>query len=206
LAQCDQFVRQARILRSIKTILHMQIERMEDPTMTSSMPTNGAVPELAGPLDAEWEARTRMICTEHGNDPANLLEILHALQEEFGFVTPALQPVLADILNVGKAEIHGVVSFYHDFRTKPAGKVVVKLCRAEACQSVGANALIDRILSKHGMDDFGTSSSGITIEPVYCLGNCALGPSAMVDERLLGRVSESSLDASISKSMKESLS
>lgn len=174
--------------------------------MTPPMPAIGANPEHTNLLDAEWEARTRMICAEYGNDPANLLEILHAMQEEFGLVSPALQPVLADILNVGKAEIHGVVSFYHDFRTKPAGKVVVKLCRAEACQSVGANALIDRILSKHGMDDFGTSVSGITIEPVYCLGNCALGPSAMVDERLLGRVSDASLDASISKSMKESLS
>ncbi|MCV6545898.1 MAG: NAD(P)H-dependent oxidoreductase subunit E [Cohaesibacter sp.] len=169
--------------------------------MIAPIPSSGAVSDHSSPLDSATEARARAICADHNNDPANLLEMLHDMQDEFGYIPSALQNVLADILNLGKAEVHGVISFYHDFRSSPAGKVVVKLCRAEACQSMGANGLIERILDRHNMSDFGTSSSGVTIEPVYCLGNCALAPAAMIDEQLLGRVSETSLDASIATHM-----
>lgn len=169
--------------------------------MTLSMPAHWAETEPSYPLDEATEARARQVCADYGNDPANLLEILHDLQDELGHINPALQGVLADALNIGKAEVHGVISFYHDFRSQPAGKVLVKLCRAESCQAVGATPLIERILQQHGLDDFGTTASGITIEPVYCLGNCALGPSAMVDGKLLGRISETSLAASVASAL-----
>lgn len=170
--------------------------------MTLSMPTHWAETEPACPFDDAMEDRVRKVCEDYANDPANLLEILHGLQKELGCIDPALQNILADILNISKAEVHGVISFYHDFRSQPAGKVQIKLCRAEACQAVGATALIEDILEQHGLNDFGTTESGITIEPVYCLGNCALGPSAMVDGKLLGRVTEASLSVSVASALK----
>jgi len=169
--------------------------------MTLSMPKHWAETDPQYPLDEATELRARAVCADYGNDPANLLEILHHLQDELGHINPALQAVLAEILNIGKAEVHGVISFYHDFRSQAAGKVVVKLCRAESCQAVGATALIERILQQHGLQDFGTTATGITIEPVYCLGNCALGPSAMVGEKLLGRITETSLAASVASAL-----
>lgn len=118
-----------------------------------------------------------------------LLPILHDLQHEFGFIPETAVPLIAAELNIGRAEVHGVVSFYHDFRDAPAGKHVVKICRAEACQSVGANALSDHALAKLGGDWHMTTPNGnITIEPVYCLGLCACGPAVLVDDQLEGRV------------------
>jgi formate dehydrogenase subunit gamma len=105
-----------------------------------------------------------------------LLPILHAVQAEFGFVPAEAIAVIADRLNLGRAEVHGVMSFYHDFRTEPAGKTVIKICRAEACQAVGANALADAAKAKLGIDWHGTTANGkVTLEPVYCLGLCACG-------------------------------
>ncbi|WP_405405280.1 formate dehydrogenase subunit gamma [Paracoccus sp. Ld10] len=118
-----------------------------------------------------------------------LLPMLHAIQAEWGHVPQAAVPVLADVLNLGRAEVHGVISFYHDFRDHPAGKHVLKICRAEACQSVGGAAMAAGVLDRLGVDWHGTTPDGaVTVEPVYCLGLCACGPAAMLDGQLMGRV------------------
>ena len=131
----------------------------------------------------------REIALRYGNRPDSLLEILHDLQEELGFVPEAALPALAKALNLSRAEVHGVVTFYHDFRREPAGRHVIKVCRAEACQSMRGNelaAMIERYLQvKMGQT---TADGAITVEAVYCLGNCALSPAIMVDGRLVGRV------------------
>ncbi|WP_172328762.1 formate dehydrogenase subunit gamma [Mangrovicoccus sp. HB161399] len=125
-----------------------------------------------------------------------LLPIFHALQETYGHVPDsAIQPI-ADALNITRAEVHGVMSFYHDFRKVPAGRHVVKICRAEACQSMGANALADATLAKLGLAWHGTTPNGnVTVEPVYCLGLCACAPAVMVGETLHGRVDGEKMDA-----------
>jgi formate dehydrogenase subunit gamma len=116
-----------------------------------------------------------------------LLPILHAVQAAYGHIPAAAIPVIAAEMNQTRAEIHGVVSFYHDFRESPAGRHTVRLCRAEACQSVGADALADRVKAKLGVDWHETSQQGVTLEPVFCLGLCACGPAAQVNGRLVGR-------------------
>lgn len=124
-----------------------------------------------------------------------LLPILHALQDSYGYVPQEAVPILADMLNLGRAEVHGVISFYHDFRKAPAGRHVLKICRAEACQSMGGNALAEATLRKLGIDWHGTTSNGaVTIEPVYCLGLCACAPAAMLDDRVAGRVDAAGMD------------
>lgn len=118
-----------------------------------------------------------------------LLPILHAVQAEFGHIPESALPIIAKDLNISRAEAHGVVSFYHDFRETPAGKHVVKLCRAEACQAMGADRVADLAREKLGIDWHGTTPDGkITLEPVFCLGLCACGPAALVDGKLHGRV------------------
>ena len=139
------------------------------------------------------------IADELKHEPGALMPILHALNERFGYVDERAVPLLADTLNLSRAEVHGVVSFYHDFRKAPAGKVVVKVCRAEACQSMGALALIERFCARHGISLGDTSTGGVTVEPVYCLGNCACAPAAMVNERLHGRLDADRLDRLVAK-------
>lgn len=118
-----------------------------------------------------------------------LLPILHALQDAFGHVPDAAGPVITKALGISKAELHGVVSFYHDFRERPAGRHVLKICRAEACQAVGAHDLAASTLRRLGLDWHGTTANGaLTVEPVYCLGLCACGPAVMLDDRVVGRV------------------
>jgi formate dehydrogenase subunit gamma len=125
-----------------------------------------------------------------------LLPILQALQEEFGYVDEAAEPLVAEALNLTRAEVHGVVTFYHDFRRAPAGRHVVKLCRAEACQAAGSDALAARAEARLGVAMGETTpDGGVTLEPVYCLGLCATAPSAMVDARVVGRLDEQRLDA-----------
>jgi formate dehydrogenase subunit gamma len=124
-----------------------------------------------------------------------LIPILHAVQEQLGFVPPDAVPIIARELNLSIAEVHGVVSFYHYFRQDPGGRHVVHLCRAEACQSVGAAAVEEHAKRTLGIDFHGTTKDGaIRLEPVYCLGNCALGPSVMIDDQLHGRVSAQRFD------------
>jgi formate dehydrogenase subunit gamma len=118
-----------------------------------------------------------------------LLPILHALQATFDHVPPAAVDLLAEALNIGKAEVHGVISFYHDFRDAPAGRHVLKICRAEACQAMGGEAVAAAALARLGLDWHGTTADGaLTVEPVYCLGLCACAPAAMIDGRVVGRV------------------
>ena len=129
------------------------------------------------------------------HQPGNLLLVLHAVQDALGFVPPDAVAMIAFELNLSRAEVHGVVSFYHSFRSEAPGRHVVQLCRAEACQSVGAVALEAHAKKALGVDFHGTTSDGaVTLEPVYCLGNCALGPSLMVDDRLCGRVTAARFD------------
>jgi formate dehydrogenase subunit gamma len=123
-----------------------------------------------------------------------LLPILHAIQEAYGHIPAASVPLIAAKLNIGRAEVHGVMSFYHDFRSTPAGRHVVKICRAEACQSVGAADLAEAALKKLGTEWHGTTANGaVTVEPVYCLGLCASGPAAMIDGKVVGRLDEAKL-------------
>ena len=117
-----------------------------------------------------------------------MLPILHALQDEFGYVDPAAVPVIAAALNISRAEAHGTISFYHDFREAPAGRRVVKICRAEACQANGCEGLLDEVRARAGLSPDVPGDDRLTIETVYCLGNCALGPSALVDGELVGRL------------------
>lgn len=125
-----------------------------------------------------------------------LLPILHAVQHEFGHIPEAAIPRIAERLNISKAEVHGVVSFYHDFRAAPAGRHVVKLCRAEACQAMGADALVARAEARLGVAMHETTRDGtVTLEPVFCLGLCACGPAAMIDGRIVGRLDADRLDA-----------
>jgi formate dehydrogenase subunit gamma len=120
-----------------------------------------------------------------------LLPILHAVQKSFGYVPDSAIPQIAAALGLSKAEVHGVISFYHDFRSAKAGRHVLKLCRAEACQAVGADAVAGRIKAALGIDWHETTPDGrVTLEPVFCLGLCACGPAAMVDGRLVGRCDE----------------
>lgn len=124
-----------------------------------------------------------------------LLPMLHTLQEAFGYIPTQAHGPICDALNITRAELHGVITFYHDFREKPAGRHVLKICRAEACQSVGGAAVADALLAKLGLEWHDTTANGaVTIEPVYCLGMCACAPAAMVDDRVVGRVDAAKLD------------
>lgn len=143
-------------------------------------------------------ARVEEILSVHKGMEGALLPILHAIQAEFGYVPQVALPIIAQDLNLSKAEVHGVMSFYHDFREHPAGKHVVKLCRAEACQSMGADRVAAHAQKALGIDWHETTPDGrVTLEPVFCLGLCACGPSAIIDGKLVGRVDEARIDAII---------
>ncbi|CAH1659640.1 NAD-dependent formate dehydrogenase gamma subunit [Hyphomicrobiales bacterium] len=116
------------------------------------------------------------------------LPMLHALQDEFGYVDPQAVPLIAEALNLSRAEVHGAISFYHDFKTTPQPARTIKLCRAEACQALGCEKVVDELAREHGIALDRHHSGEAAIETVYCLGNCALGPSALVDGELIGRV------------------
>jgi formate dehydrogenase subunit gamma len=139
--------------------------------------------------DLPDETRAREICARHRNRPERLIEILHDIQENLGCIPPGIVKIIGESLNLSRAEVHGVVSFYHDFRQEPAGRHVVRICRAESCQAMGGNALGPRAEHMLGCRWGETTPDGrITLEAVYCLGNCALSPAVMVDDRLYGRV------------------
>jgi formate dehydrogenase subunit gamma len=128
-------------------------------------------------------------------EPGPLLEILHAIQNALGCVPPEAVPLVASELNLSRAEVHGVVSFYHHFRSTPAGQRVLRLCRAEACQSMQGRALESHVKARLGIDFHETTADGrVTLEPVYCLGNCGCAPAMMVDEQLYGRMDPAKFD------------
>lgn len=148
----------------------------------------------AAPSPSDTEIRE--LIAPHLGREGPLLPILHDIQDGFGHIPARAVTLIAEALNLTAAEVHGVVSFYHDFRKAPAGRHVVRICRAEACQSVGATALTERALAKLGIGWGETTADGaLTVEPVYCLGLCASGPAAMVDGRVVGRLNEARLDA-----------
>jgi formate dehydrogenase subunit gamma len=135
------------------------------------------------------EQRVAEIVAAHAHLEGPLLPILHAIQAAVGFIPRDAIPLVAQALNLTRAEVYGVVSFYHDFREQPAGRRVVRLCRAEACQSMGADAIAESVL-KHFAIGWGetTADGAVTIEPVYCLGLCAVAPGVLVDGAPIGRV------------------
>jgi formate dehydrogenase subunit gamma len=146
--------------------------------------------------DTWSEAETLKIVSRHAHREGPLLPILHDVQKAFGCVPQAAVPVIAQALNLSRAEVHGCVTFYHDFREAPAGRTVVKMCRAEACQAMGAEALVKQAEERTGTACGKTSADGrVTLEAVYCLGLCANAPSAMVDGRLVGRLDADKLEA-----------
>ena len=149
------------------------------------------------PVYEPWEAaRGAEIIAEHSKVEGATLVILHALQEAFGYVPEDALPMIANELNLSRAEVYGVFTFYHDFRAKPAGRHVLKLCRAEACQAAGGDALVARAEEKLGVALGNTTpDERVTLEPIYCLGLCATAPSAMLDGRLIGRLDEARIDA-----------
>ena len=134
-------------------------------------------------------ARTLAIVSELKGLEGPLLPILHEIQAEFGYVPQESLPVIALELNLSRAEVHGVVTFYHDYRNHPAGRHVLKLCRAEACQSMGGDQIAERVKSLLGIDFHQTTLDGaVTLEPVYCLGLCSCAPAAMLDGAVHGRI------------------
>lgn len=143
----------------------------------------------AAPASESLALRVGEICAAHAHLEGPLLPILHGVQDAFGHVPEDALPVIAAQLNLTRAEVHGVMSFYHDFRTEPAGRHVVKICRSEACQAMGAErsvAAAERALGV-GMGET-TPDGAVTLEPVYCLGLCACGPAALVDGEVRGRM------------------
>jgi formate dehydrogenase subunit gamma len=151
-----------------------------------------------------WDAqRAAEIIAEHSSVEGPTLVILHALQHTFGYVPEPAVPMIASALNLSRAEVHGVFTFYHDFRKEPAGRHVLKLCRAEACQSAGGDALAARAEAKLGVSIGNTTADErVTLEPVYCLGLCATAPSAMLDGRVVGRLDEARLDALVAEAQR----
>ena len=129
-------------------------------------------------------------------EPGPLLLVLHAVQNELGYIPASTVPAIATALNLSRAEVHGVVTFYHYFRSHPPGKTTIEICRAEACQAVGAEALVAHAKKSLGVDFHETTADGaISLEAVYCLGNCACGPSMRVGGQLHGRVTAARFDA-----------
>jgi formate dehydrogenase subunit gamma len=156
------------------------------------------------PIYEPWDAeRGAEIIAGHQHHEGPTLVILHALQEAFGYVPEPAIPMIASALNLSRAEVHGVFTFYHDFRHQPAGRHVLKLCRAEACQAAGGDALAARAEARLGVSLGNTTADDrVTLEPIYCLGLCATAPSAMLDGRLVGRLDEARLDALVAEAQR----
>jgi formate dehydrogenase subunit gamma len=156
---------------------------------------------LGMPRNEPWSAdRASEIIAQHRHLPGATLPILHALQETFGCVPAAAVPLVADALNLSRAEIHGTVTFYHDFRREPPGRRVLKLCLAESCQAAGGDALVKRAKEKLGVEMGATTPDRrVTLEPVYCLGLCHSSPTAMLDKEVYGMLDAAKLDALVRK-------
>jgi formate dehydrogenase subunit gamma len=158
--------------------------------MTIEVTNPAAVPAGGRPI------RVREIATARKELRGALIPILHAVNEELGYVDPIDIPIIADVLNLAVAEVHGVVTFYRDFRRKPAGRTTVRICQAEACRSVGAEELGEHAKRSTGVGFGETTYDGrLTVDEVFCLGNCALGPAVQVGDKLHGRVTPARLDA-----------
>lgn len=144
------------------------------------------------------------ILTQYQSVPGALLPVLHAIQEEMGYVPAEAVPQIALGLNLSRAEVHGVISYYHFFRSKPAGRHVVQLCRAESCQAMGGDALAEHVKKRVGCDFHETSSDGeFTLEPVYCLGQCGCSPAMKIDDDVYARVSVEKFDRLVATKRKK---
>jgi len=143
-------------------------------------------------LNTIEHAFAKKVCVAHHDRSDELLEILHEIQKEEGFLSDAALRTISKSLNLSRAEVHGVVSFYHDFKREKQAENVIKICRAEACQSVGVNELIRDAESYYGvkLDNGGDT---VSLESIFCLGNCALGPAVLYNNNLYGRVSLSEI-------------
>jgi len=147
-------------------------------------------------LPEEVRSAIENVTARLGQLPGALLPVLHGVQDTLGYIPPDAVPLIARELNLSRADVHGVISFYHYFRSKPAGRRVIYLCRAESCQAMGAVTLEKHIKERLGVDFHETTANGAyTLEPVYCLGNCACSPAMMVDDELKGRLTPASFDA-----------
>lgn len=141
------------------------------------------------------EARVATLATDHASHRGALLPLLHAIQDEFGYVDDRVVPIIASALNISRAEIHGVITFYHDFRRQPAGRHVVKFCRAESCQARGGAAIEAALTERLGVRIGETRGDGqVTLDAVYCLGLCAVGPSALIDGRPIARIDAAAIE------------
>lgn len=140
------------------------------------------------------------LINQHQNMPGALLPLLHAIQDNVGYVPESSYTSIAKALSLSVAEVHGVVTFYHHFRTHKAGRHILQICRAESCQSMGSEALEAHAKKCLNIDYHQTTTDeAITLEPVYCLGNCALSPAVMLDDEIFGRVSAADLEAIIAE-------
>ena len=152
----------------------------------------------ASSTDIQRVVEELVIRLEH--EPGPLLMVLHGVQEALGYIPPDSVPLIAERLNLSRAEVHGVISFYHYFRDRPPGRHTIHLCRAEACQSMNGRALEAHSKATLGVDFHQTTADGaFSVEPVYCLGNCALSPAVMIDSQLYGRVTPTRFDALIAE-------
>ena len=140
------------------------------------------------------------ILDQYEQVPGPLLLVLHAVQRRLGFIPEEAVPYIAERLNLSRAEVHGVLSFYHHFRREAPGRHVIQVCRAESCQAMGAERLVQHAQERLGIEFHETTPDGaFSLEPVYCLGNCACSPAVMIDEELFGRVSPDQFDALLSE-------
>lgn len=144
-------------------------------------------------------ATIEAIVREHAEKPGALLPILHAIQDSLGYVPDEAVPTIAAELNLSRAEVHGVITFYHFFRSTAPGKQTLYICRAEACQAMGSRGLEQHVKEKLNIDYHETTADGrFSLEPIYCLGNCACSPAVMIDETVHGRVSADRIDELLS--------
>jgi formate dehydrogenase subunit gamma len=151
---------------------------------------------LETPSPAEMLQTVRDVLARRAGEPGALLPVLHEVQDALGHVPKDAVPEIANALNLSRAEVHGVVTYYHHFRATPAARHVVQICRAEACQSMGAEALLAHARLRLGCDAHGTSKDGaFTVEPVYCLGLCASSPALVLDDELHARMTPAAFDA-----------
>ncbi|RPH54455.1 MAG: formate dehydrogenase subunit gamma [Lysobacterales bacterium] len=154
----------------------------------------------AEPLDARALEHIERALADHAAQPGPLLLVLHAVQHRLGYIPPSAVAVIANALNLSRAEVHGVITFYHFFRQRPAGRHLVQLCQAEACKSMRGEQLTAHASRRLGIDLHQTTRDGaVSLEPVYCLGNCACAPSVMIDGELYGRVTAERFDALIDR-------
>ncbi len=166
------------------------------------IPASARIEPIDRPADLDEAQRAHVagVLADLSGLPGALLPILHAIQDGLGFVPPASVPLIAQALNISRADVHGVITFYHHFRSTRPGRHVLRLCRAEACQAMGARVLEQRLRERLGIGFHETTADGaITLEPVYCLGNCACAPSLMLDDNVYARVGESELDLLVAR-------